>query len=104
MALLSPDAISSLPVAKHGPDAIADSWLPFLIDPGTTMLLTCVEVHPAASGDDGTTTGNLAVRGRTNNGVQTIPLGTYVIEWKVIDGQWRISALGGTIARKHIAG
>lgn len=104
VALLSPDATSSLPVAKHGPNAIEASWLPFLIDPGTTMELTCVEVHSAASGDSGTTTGTLAVTGRTNHGVQTIPLGTYLIEWTMVDGQWKIRTLGGTLGRKPSAG
>jgi ketosteroid isomerase-like protein len=100
VALLSPDATSSLPVAKHGADAIAASWLPFLIDPGTTMVLTCIDVRPATSGESGTTTGTLAVTGRTNRGVQTVPLGTYVIEWTMVDGQWKISTLGGTLGRK----
>jgi ketosteroid isomerase-like protein len=99
-ALLSPDATSSLPVAKHGPDAIEASWLPFLIDPGTTMVLTCVDVRPAVSGNSGKTTGNLAVTGRTNQGVQTVPLGTYVIEWTMVDGQWKIGTLGGILGRK----
>jgi ketosteroid isomerase-like protein len=103
VALLAPDATSALPVAKRGPDAIAESWLPFLVDPGTTMVLTCVEVRPATSGDRGTTKGNLAVTGRTNHGTQTIPLGTYVIEWTKVDGQWRISTLGGTLGRKPAA-
>ena len=104
VALLSPDATSSLPAAKHGPEAIADSWLPFLIDPGTTMVLTCVEVRPATSGDSGTTTGSLAVTGRTNHGVQTLPLGTYVFEWTMVDGKWKISTLGGTLGRKSATG
>ena len=104
LALLSSDATSSLPVAKHGPDAIAASWLPFLIDPGTTMVLTCVDVRHAPSGDSGTTTGTLAVTGRTNHGMQTTPLGTYVIEWTMVDGQWKISTLGGTLGRKPTAG
>ena len=51
--LLSSDATSSLPVAKHGPEAITNSWLPFLIDPGTTMVLTRTEVRPAPSSDRG---------------------------------------------------
>ena len=98
VALLSPEATSSLPVAKHGRDAIADSWLPFLIDPGTTMVLACVEVRPATSGDSGTTTGTLAVTGRTNHGVQTLPIGTYLIESRpqaashAAASSWRISS------------
>jgi ketosteroid isomerase-like protein len=104
VALLSPDANSLLPVIKHGPEAIADSWLPFLIDPGTTMVLTCVDVRPATSGESGTTTGNLAVTGKTNRGTQTIPLGTYLLEWKMVDGQWKISTLGGTLGPKPAAG
>jgi ketosteroid isomerase-like protein len=100
-ALLALDATSTLPVAKHGPEAIVASWLPFLIDPGTTMVLTCVDVRPATSGDSGTTTGNLAVTGRTNQGLQTIPLGTYEIAWKLAEGQWKIHTLGGTFAKKQ---
>jgi ketosteroid isomerase-like protein len=103
MALLSPEATSSLPVAKHGRDAIAASWLPFLIDPGTTMVLTCVDVRPGPAGDSGATTGTLAVTGRTNQGIQTVPLGTYVIEWTMMDGHWKISTLGGTLGRKPAA-
>ena len=44
VAMFAPDAESSLPVEKHGPEAIANSWLPFLIDPGSTMLLESTEV------------------------------------------------------------
>ena len=40
VALFTPDAECTFPVVKHGPEAIANAWLPFLIDPGTTMLLT----------------------------------------------------------------
>jgi hypothetical protein len=57
IALFVPDAESSLPVVKKGPEAIATSWLPFLIDPGTTMLLTntAATVDPTAA--TGITTG-----------------------------------------------
>ena len=44
VAMFAPDAESSLPVEKHGSEAIANSWLPFLIDPGSTMLLESTEV------------------------------------------------------------
>ncbi len=88
------------PVHRVVLTAIEAAWLPFLIDPGTTMELTCVDVRPAAAGDSGSTTGTLAVTGRTNHGVQTIPLGTCAIEWTMVDGQWKISTLGGTLGRK----
>ena len=93
----SPEAECSLPTMKRGRDAIADSWLPFLIDPGTTMILTPTDVTADPSGDTGTTKGTLAVRGRTNNGIQTVPLGTYVIAWRVIDGRWTIMSLTGSL-------
>src|SRR5260370_930146 len=75
VAMFAPDAESSLPVENHGPEAIASAWLPFLIDTGTTMLLETTEVTPGTSSDVGNTAGTFAVRGRTNTGVQTIPLG-----------------------------
>ena len=40
--------------------------------------------------------GTFAVRGRTNTGVQTIPLGTYSIAWRLVDGRWKISRLSGS--------
>jgi len=95
----SRDAECSLPTMKRGRDAIADSWLPFLIDPGTTMILTTTDVTTDPSGDTGTTKGGLAVRGRTNNGIQTVPLGTYVIAWRVIDGRWTIASLTGSLKK-----
>ncbi len=93
VAMFAPDAESSLPVEKHGPEAIANSWLPFLIDPGTTMLLETTEVTMGASSDVGNSVGTLAVRGRTNAGTQTIPLGTYSIAWHMVEGRWRITRL-----------
>jgi ketosteroid isomerase-like protein len=97
IAMFAPDAESSLPVEKHGPEAIAADWLPFLIDPATTMLLTTTEVTMGTSSDVGNTTGALAIRGRTNTGIQTIPLGTYSIAWRAVDGRWKISRLSGSI-------
>jgi len=96
VALFLPDAEASFPVAKQGPEAIANEWLPFLIDPGTTMVLTSTGVLTAPSGDMGNTTGTFAIRGRTQNGIQTIPAGTYSIVWKLVAGQWQISTLAGS--------
>jgi ketosteroid isomerase-like protein len=96
VAAFAPDAECSLPTVKRGPEAIASSWLPFLIDPGTTMVLTSTRVTIAPSGDVGDSTGTFAIRGRTNNGIQTIPGGTYSIGWRLLDGQWRIATLAGS--------
>jgi len=96
VAAFAPDAESSLPTLKRGPEAIASSWLPFLIDPGTTMVLTSTRVTMAPSGDVGDSTGTLAIRGRTSNGIQTIPAGTYSIAWRLLDGHWRIATLAGS--------
>ena len=100
VALFAPDAESSLPVVKQGAEAIANSWLPFLVDPGTTMLLTSASVTTVPAGDTGTSAGTLAVRGRTDKGVQTIPLGSYSIAWRLIDGRWKISKLSGNLESK----
>ena len=96
VAAFAPDAECSLPTLKRGPEAIASSWLPFLIDPGTTMVLTSTRVTTAPSGDVGDSTGTFAIRGRTSNGIQTIPGGTYSIGWRLLDGQWRITTLAGS--------
>ena len=92
VAMFAPDAVSTFPSEKHGPEAIADNWIVFLIDPGTTMLLTMTDVK--ADGASGTTSGTLAVRGRTADGVQTIPVGTYSLNWRMIDGRWKVTLLG----------
>ena len=97
VAMFAPDAESSLPVENHGPEAIAAAWLPFLIDPGTTMLFETTALTTGTSSDVANTAGTLAVRGRTNTGVQTIPLGTYSIVWRLVDGRWMISRLSGSI-------
>ena len=55
VGLFAPDAQCTLPNAAQGPEAIANLWLPFLIDPGTTMLLTATTIAPAESGEQGTT-------------------------------------------------
>lgn len=95
VAILAPDAESTLPIAARGPEAIADSWLPFLIDPGTTMILGATTAVTSAAGDTGTSSGTFAIRGRTANGVQTIPAGTYSLTWRLVEGRWRITGIGG---------
>jgi ketosteroid isomerase-like protein len=96
VALLAPDAEFSLPSLKRGPEAIANAWLPFLIDPDTTMVFTNTGVTLDESGESGNTTGTFAIRGRTNNGIRTIPAGNYSITWRLVDGHWRIASLGGS--------
>ena len=96
VATFAPDAECSLPTVKRGPEAIANSWLPFLIDPGTTMVLTSTRVTIAPSGDVGDSTGTFAIRGRTSNGIQTVPGGAYSIGWRLLDGHWKIVTLSGS--------
>jgi ketosteroid isomerase-like protein len=98
VAMFAPDAESSFPAARHGAESIAELWLPFLIDPGTTMLLTSTGTMTAKSGDIGSSTGTMTVRGRTGSGIQAVPLGTYAITWRLIGGQWKIAMLGGTVS------
>ena len=98
-AMFAADAESSLPSVNHGPQAIASSWLPFLIDPGTTMLLTNGEAVITEPGVSGRTSGRFHIRGRTATGIRTMPGGTYEIVWRMIDGRWKISTLGGSGGR-----
>ena len=93
-AMFTADAECSLPSRKHGPQEIAAAWLPFFVDPNTTMVLTSSEAITAQSGDSGNTTGTFAIKGRTSNGIRTIPGGTYSIVWRLVDGRWKISTLG----------
>jgi ketosteroid isomerase-like protein len=67
MATFSPDAECSLPTKKHGPEDIANAWLPFLIDPNTTMVLTSTKAVVDQAGEVGSTTGTFAIRGRTSS-------------------------------------
>jgi ketosteroid isomerase-like protein len=96
VAMFAPDAECTLPAVAHGPEAIANLWLPFLIDPGTTLILTAADVVTTTAGDSGTTAGTFAIRGRTPSGIRTVPGGTYSIVWRVIDGRWKIRTLGGS--------
>ena len=96
VAMLAPDAESTLPSVVRGPEAIANAWLPFLIDPGTTMILTSIETVISAGGSTGTSSGTFAIRGRTANGVQTIPAGTYALTWRLVDGQWKVASISGS--------
>jgi len=96
VGLLASDAESTLPSAVRGPEAIAKAWLPFLIDPGTTMLLSSTDVAVGADGTSGSSAGTFAIRGRTAAGVQTIPAGTYALSWRLIGGRWKITAIAGT--------
>ena len=96
VAMFAPDAESTLPSISRGPEAIANAWLPFLIDPGTTMILTSTEVVTATGGDTGTSSGTFAIRGRTRNGIQTVPAGTYSLTWRLLDGRWKIATLSGS--------
>ena len=98
-AMFAPDAESSLPSVKHGPEEIANSWLPFLIDPGTTMLLTNSEALVTEPGVSGRTSGTFDIRGRTASGVRTLPGGTYEITWRIIEGRWKIGRLDGSGGR-----
>ena len=98
-SMFAPDAESSLPSVKHGPEQIANSWLPFLIDPGTTMLLTTSEAVVTEPGVSGRTSGTFDIRGRTAAGVRVLPGGTYEITWRIIGGRWKISRLAGSGGR-----
>src|SRR5918993_3157431 len=98
-AMFAPDAESSLPSVKHGPVEIANSWLPFLIDPGTTMLLTNSDALVTEPGVSGRTSGTFDIRGRTAGGVRTLPGGTYDITWRIIEGRWKIRRLDGSGGR-----
>src|SRR3954469_20960892 len=71
-AMFTPDAECSVPVLTRGPEAITKSWILFLVDPGTTMMFESKEVTTEPSGDVGHTSGTMAIRGRTNAGIQTI--------------------------------
>ena len=51
----------------------------------------------AANGDTGTSSGSLTIRGRTDKGIQTLPVGTYSLTWRLVDGRWKIATLSGEL-------
>ena len=93
--LLGPDTVFYFPVEARGPEAIVAKWLPFLLDPALTLVLTIDTSTTAESGEMGQSTATFAIKGRTNKGVQTTPAGSFSIVWRVVEGQWKIATLGG---------
>jgi len=93
--LLAPDAVFFLPVDAYGPDAITGKWLPFLLDPALTMVLTIDSSTTATAGKVGLTSGTFAIHGRTNLGVRTTPGGTFSIVWHLVEDRWKIQTLSG---------
>jgi len=98
--LLAADAVVSLPVEAHGPDAIVEKWQPFLQSREVTLALTIESSATAESGDTGQTLGTFAIYGRTAKGMSTTPVGAISIVWRLVDGQWKI----GTLSRTGKAG
>jgi ketosteroid isomerase-like protein len=93
-ALLAPDASFFLPAPAHGPEAIAASWLPFLINGTNTMTLSPGDHVIAASGDLAYVTGTFAVTGMENAPAKPAA-GEYFAVWRLIEGRWKLGALGG---------
>ena len=91
--LLTPDAVFFLPKKAHGPEAISNEWLPFLLATGPTMMLTTGD--SSQNGDLAFTSGTFAISGQTNNGFATIPAGQYSIVWRLTHGSWKIVSLNG---------
>jgi hypothetical protein len=93
--LLSPDAVFLFPAEARGPEAIIEKWLPFLIDPAVTLALTIETSATAESGEMGHTAGTFAINGRTTHGIRTTPAGSFSIDWRVVEGRWKIASLSG---------
>ena len=91
--LLAPDAVSYFPAEAHGPDAITEKWLPFLLDPALTLVLTIETSTTAESGEMGQTIGTFSIHGRTTKGMSTTPAGAFSIAWRRIEGSWKIGTL-----------
>ncbi len=98
--LLAADAVVSLPVEAHGPDAIVEKWQPFLQSREVRLSLTIESSATGQSGDTGQTLGTFAIYGRTAKGMSTTPVGAISIGWRLVDGQWKI----GTLSRTGKAG
>jgi ketosteroid isomerase-like protein len=94
VAVLAPDASVFLPVPAHGADAIAAAWMPFLMSGANTLTLTPQAPVVAASGDMAYVAGTFAITAVGNAPVKPAS-GEYVAVWRVIDGRWKLSALGG---------
>jgi ketosteroid isomerase-like protein len=93
---LAPDTVFYFPVEARGPEAITEKWLPFLLDPALTLVVTIDSSTTAQSGEMGQTAATFAIKGRTNKGMQTTPAGRFSIVWRAVAGRWKIATLSGT--------
>jgi ketosteroid isomerase-like protein len=91
--LLATDAVFLVPAEAHGPDAILEQWRPFLSGSEARIALTIESSTTAESGATGQTTGTLHVWARTNKGMSTTPVGGFSIDWRLVDGHWKIATL-----------
>jgi ketosteroid isomerase-like protein len=91
--LLASDAVFLVPSEAHGPDAILEQWRPFLSGSDARIALTIESSMIAESGSTGQTTGTLHVWARTNKGMSTTPVGVFSIDWRLVDGRWKIATL-----------
>ena len=91
--LLAADSVFLVPSEAHGPDAILERWRPFLSGTDARIALTIESTTIAESGATGQTTGTLHVWARTNKGMSTTPVGVFSIDWRLVDGRWKIATL-----------
>jgi ketosteroid isomerase-like protein len=89
--LIAEDAVFLLPSEARGPEAIVEKWRPFLSGTDARMALT-IE-NSTTAGNTGQTSGSLAVYARTTKGMSTTPVGGFFIDWRLVDGQWKIGSL-----------
>jgi ketosteroid isomerase-like protein len=94
--LLADDAVFFLPVESRGPEAIVQSWRPFLSSPEVRLAPIIERSSTADSGAMAETFGTFSVYGRTSKGMTTTPAGSFSIEWRLDDGRWKIAALKRT--------
>jgi hypothetical protein len=92
--LLAPDSVFFFPTMSEGPEAIINTWLPFLVDGGPTMAVVSDGVRVSGA-NTGSSNGSFTIQGQTDEGFETIPAGTLNISWRRVGGAWKVSALDG---------
>jgi ketosteroid isomerase-like protein len=97
--LVASDAVFFLPSLLQGRDAIVQGWIPFLIETGSTLVLSPAKI--SGSADISITEGTLAVTG--NGPVRPVASMTYVGVWKRAAEGWQLYSFSAAAAARPVA-
>ena len=76
----------------EGPAAIREAWAGLLAIPGISMSFGPTRIEVAESGDVAIDIGTYSLSFDDGNGGRVEDEGKYVIAWRKIDGEWKVTA------------